>query len=280
MPQKKVKQSVRDFYNAVGWQQVDEGVYQNASFEDLRPVSREYIHKCHMRVNRFFSHQGKYFLDAGSGPIQYPEYLSYSQGYQYRVCVDISIVALREAREKLDEHGLFVVSDIANLPFENDTFQDLVSLHTIHHLPREDYRQAYLELKRVLKKGGTAVVVNGWDSSPIMRFFWRPMLFMERILGNRLNKQQGLENGSGTDEQKPDRTFVHKVDAKNLRILLGSDLLVTIKVWRSVSVRFLRAMIHPFLFGRLWLRILFLAENLFPGFFGEKGQYPLIIFTG
>ena len=40
------------FYDQVGWQQVSEGQYQNARYEDLRPVSREYIHRCHLRVNR------------------------------------------------------------------------------------------------------------------------------------------------------------------------------------------------------------------------------------
>ena len=33
---------------------------------------------------------GDLFLDAGSGPVQYPEYLTYSEGYRYRVCADIS----------------------------------------------------------------------------------------------------------------------------------------------------------------------------------------------
>ena len=92
----QVKQQVRQFYDQVGWQEVGAGVYQNARFEDLRSVSREYIHKCHLRVARHLSPEGEYFLDVGSGPIQYPEYLEYSNGYQARVCADISIVALQE----------------------------------------------------------------------------------------------------------------------------------------------------------------------------------------
>ena len=130
-------------------------------------------------------HSGKYLLDAGSGPIQYPEYLTYSEGYQYRVCLDISIVALIDARERIGDHGLFVVADIAHLPFKNDAFDDVVSLHTIHHLPPEEYQPAYFELKRVLKPGATAVVVNGWSDSAIMRFFRLPMRFMEKLFHNR-----------------------------------------------------------------------------------------------
>ncbi len=40
----EVKQEVREFYDQVGWQVVGEDLYQNARYEDLRPVSQEYIH--------------------------------------------------------------------------------------------------------------------------------------------------------------------------------------------------------------------------------------------
>ena len=102
----EVKEEVRQFYDEVGWQLVGADVYQNARYEDLRPVSRQYIHDCHLRVARHLRPQGRYLLDAGSGPVQYPEYLEYSRNYQYRVCADISITALKEARRRLGEHGL------------------------------------------------------------------------------------------------------------------------------------------------------------------------------
>jgi hypothetical protein len=34
---------------------------------------------------------------------------------------------------------------------------------------------------------------------------------------------------------------------------------------------------HDLTGGRLWLRLLFGLEERFPHFFGEKGQYPLIV---
>ncbi|MEK6222393.1 MAG: hypothetical protein N2D54_09095, partial [Chloroflexota bacterium] len=110
-----VKQHVREFYDQVGWKQVSEGIYQNARYEDLRPISRDYITNCHMRIRRHINPSGRYLLDAGSGPIQYPAYLTYSEGYEKRVCLDISITALVEARNRIGEHGFFVVADIAKL---------------------------------------------------------------------------------------------------------------------------------------------------------------------
>ena len=277
MAESNVQQDVRKFYDAIGWQQVSEGVYQNAQYEDLRPVSREYIHKCHLRINKYLKHSGKYLLDAGCGPIQYPEYVAYSEGYTYRVCLDISIVALLEARERIKKHGLFIVADIAHMPFKYDAFDDAVSLHTIHHLPPEEYRPAYFELKRVLRSGATAVVVNGWSDSAIMRLFQFPIRAMEKIFHAAENNQKRLESAE-EGQLKPAGTFVNKLTASTLRQLLGEDFPIKICVWRSVSVRFLRAMIQPSLFGRFWLKVLFMKEEWFPGFFGVYGQYPLITF--
>ena len=274
------KQDVRKFYDQIGWQKVSEGTYQNARFEDLRPVSRSYIHKCHLRVNRYLAPSGRYLLDAGSGPIQYPEYLAYSEGYQFRVCLDISIVALNEARDRIgNDRGLFVVADVANLPFKNDVFDGIVSLHTLHHLSGGDYVPAYLDLRRVLIDGGNAVVVNGWGESMLMSWFRKPILLMERLFQEQ---SPSFEQDNATEEKakkKPKGTFVHKLNTQRLRDVLGDGFPISISVWRSVSVRFLRAMIHPFLLGRFWLWILYGLENIFPNYFGEKGQYPLITFT-
>ena len=61
MEDQEVKQQVRAFYDQVGWKTVGEGLYQNARYEDLRPVSREYIHRCHLRVNRHLQPTGIYY---------------------------------------------------------------------------------------------------------------------------------------------------------------------------------------------------------------------------
>jgi ubiquinone/menaquinone biosynthesis C-methylase UbiE len=283
MDEMEVKQQVRQFYDRVGWQTVSDGMYQNARYEDLRPVAHEYIHRCHLRVNRYLKPQGKYLLDAGSGPIQYPEYLTYSQGYDYRVCVDISIVALEEARKRIGQHGLFVVADVANLPFKPDVFDGLVTLHTLHHLPSSDQPKAYQELYRVLMSGRSGVVVNGWTESSLMRRSRWLVNLMER-LGSGLSHQPNPTASKIASEPapapvKPDPTgtFIKKQDASSLRQQLQGKMDFEIKVWRSVNVRFLRAAIHPQLGGRFLLKILYSLEERFPSYFGKNGQYPLVV---
>jgi len=49
MDVQETKQGVRKLYDQIGWQKVSAGTYQNAQYEDLRPVSRRYIQKCHLR---------------------------------------------------------------------------------------------------------------------------------------------------------------------------------------------------------------------------------------
>ena len=285
MTENNIKQQVRDFYDQVGWHELSEGLYQNARYEDLRPVAREYIHRCHLRVSRHIASSGYYLLDAGSGPIQYPEYLEYSNGYQYRVCADISIQALLEARKRIKSHGLYVVSDVANLPFASDVFDGVVSLHTVHHLSIDEHPQAYSEMFRVLRSSRSAVVVNGWHQPPLGEFFRRLRKFTLRVQGlikHRILKQQTRTEGInplGTIQgnESPKSTFVQKNRPSWFKEEIGSRFPIEIFVWRSISVKDLRTFVHDGWGGRGILRILFWLEERFPNWFGEKGQYPLIV---
>lgn len=266
------KQQVREFYDQIGWSQIGEGLYQNARYEDLRPVAREYIHKCHLRVNRHLASTGDLLLDAGSGPVQWPEYLTYSEGYRYRVCADLSITALREARQRLGAKGLYVVADIANLPFKAEAFDGVVSLHTIHHLPLAEHRRAYLELFRVLKIGKSAVVVNGWYNPLLMRIA-EPFIRLGRALSG--HPEKGRKNQSAQED--PTGTFVQKMTPRWLKRELNGMLNFEIYPWRSLSPRFMRWFVRPQLGGQAFLRFVFWLEETFPRFFGENGQYPLIV---
>jgi SAM-dependent methyltransferase len=281
MAEKSMQKQVRQFYDDIGWQKLENDLYQNAQFEDLRPVSSEYIQRCHLRVNRYLKPAGKYLLDAGSGPVQYPEYLTYSAGYEYRVCLDISITALLDARDRLKGHGLYVLADVTNLPFPKDLFDGVVSLHTLHHLTSNDQIKAYHEIYRTLSPGANGVIVNGWQKSMLMEKLNRLMAFIERlkkqvkkgIKKDPVRKNDSADLGSGI----PDRTVVEEINAPFLKEKLDGIIPMKIFVWRSVNVRFLRAFIYPWLGGRYWLKFLYWLEDRFPHYLGENGAYPLIV---
>ncbi len=290
MTDDQVKKNVREFYDRVGWQMVDGDHFQNAQYEDLRPVSREYIHRCHMRVKRHLAPQGQYLLDAGSGPVQYPEYLSYSAGYNARVCMDISIVALKAARKRLGDHGLYVVGDVAHLPFKSETFDGVVSLHTIHHIPMQDKLLAYDELYRTLNPGKQMVVVNGWTNAPLMtrlsgfmgfmkraHLWWRTKIKNEEVEETEkpaLDKDHASSRG---EQVSPQGTYVHKLSAEWLTKALQGRMDHEILVWRSVSVPFMRSVFYKDWGGKFWLKLLYWLEEVFPHLLGRIGQYPLIV---
>ncbi|NLG41084.1 MAG: hypothetical protein GX544_05215, partial [Chloroflexi bacterium] len=130
--------------------------------------------------------------------------------------------------------------------------------------------------------------VDGWSEVPLakaMNFFMR--------VANRLRRWTGKEaapmpNGTPASQannadkqaaQEPVGTFVLKTSAKWFHSVMKGVLPYEIRVWRSVSVKFLRSVIQPEWAGRFWLKVLYRLEEWFPHYFGEKGQYPLIVIS-
>ncbi len=286
----EVKREVQQFYDQYGWKQIGEGLYQNSRYEDLRAVSNSYIRHCRERVGRYLPKSGHLILDGGSGPIQYPEYEDYSRGFDRRVCLDISSLALREARNRIGDHGLFVVGDLANLPFRNDVFDAMVSMHVIYHLPMEDQESAFREFYRSLKPGGRAVVIYSWgEHSSLMRLTRLPVRFAGSLLRyysrirygrNRPLQVKGREVDSETEAllTKPG-LYSFKHDSRWLESKVGDLPGFEIRVWRTVSSAFLRALIHRQFFGQFWLKFLSWLEERFPHYLGRRGQYPMILFN-
>ncbi len=282
------KKILQDFYDQIGWQKKNEegaNLFIDAlKWEDLRPVVSEYIHNCHLRVNRYISNQGQYLLDAGSGPIQYPDYLTYSQGYDFRICVDISYLALKEARQKLGDKGIYILGDITNIPLQDNAVDGAVSLHTIYHVPKDEQLAAFRELYRVLKPEATAVVVYSWPGSLLMNWFLYPRRvkrtvrgwvqklksFVKRVLRWKSRKKI-LAQGSS-----PEPPYYYAHDQKYFENNL-TGIEYQIVVWRSVAVAFMRTYIHPRLFGAAIMRWIYRLEEKNPLLFGRIGQYPLFV---
>jgi SAM-dependent methyltransferase len=264
-----VKRDVQRFYDEIGWHRSDEEKpFGDAElFEDLRPVSRDYIHACHQRVNQHLKRPGRYLLDVASGPIQYPEYLTYGEGFDYRVCVDLSRTALAAARKKLgDERGLFVLGDITKLPLRSDTIDGVVSLHTIYHVPADEQETAFLEVERVLRPGRSAVVVYSWSDSLVTRILFAPAWPIRQAM--RIARTlRGATNGALYYHP-------HSYDWFSKHRWPFSARIVS---WRSVPVLPMKVYLHAWLGGSAILRGLQRVEERYPELMGRIGQYPLII---
>jgi ubiquinone/menaquinone biosynthesis C-methylase UbiE len=263
-----LKDSVRSFYESVGWNADDHGTYQDAArFEDLRPVGRDYLSRCHARVSRHLPRHGRYLLDVASGPVQRDEFLVYSVGHRRRVCVDLAMSALRGARRRLGRHGLYVIGDITRLPFRDDTFDGAVSLHTIYHVPAEQQSEAFVELYRVVREGTAAAVVYSWGKHGPLMFPFDTVPNKIASLFRRMNGARGAEPRLYFAPQAPG-WFRREVAAR---------IPVEVTVWRSLSPFCQRHFIPDNAFGSWLLDRIWALEERWPRLFGWLGNYPLFV---
>lgn len=263
----QTKANVKRFYDDFGWNAGHDGVYQDArDSEDLREVSQEYILRCHLRLNKHLGQGGTYLLDVASGPIQYPAYLSYSDHFTYRICADISFKALKEAKKKLADKGIYLLCDVTNLPLNAQVVDAVISLHTLYHVPKEEQLKAYSELYRVLKQGGTSVVVYSWGGrSILMNFFLLPIKAYSYLKRKLVRSESGETLYFYAHSY---RWFQREIEDKYRAKLYA---------WRSVNVPFLKTFIHPKLAGRFLLRLIYWLENRAPEIMGRIGAYPLFV---
>ena len=282
-------ESVMRYYDEIGWIPNKDGIIEDVGrFDDLRPVSREYIHRCHLRVGKHIPGRGKYLLDVASGPVLYPEYVAYSEGYDNRICMDISIAALRAAKGKLGDKGIYILGDITNLPLKNASVDAFVSLHTIYHVPEEKQAASFKELERVLKNGSTGVVVYSWgDHCLTMGFLTTVYSALRRLLKivlpaslvdwlrGGVSRAQTQAN-TATTNKKPE-LYYHPHDYNWFQREIPSRADWDVRVWRSVNTLFMRQYVHAKLLGRPLLSMLFRMEDAFPHLFGRFGQFPLMV---
>ena len=108
---------VNKFYNENGWNLKNQKTLDAQLFEDLRKVATKYVSKCRLRLLRHIPKKGENILDFASGPIQYPEYLKYSEKYKYRHCVDFSKKAINVAKKKIGKKGKYYCQNFFKIKF-------------------------------------------------------------------------------------------------------------------------------------------------------------------
>jgi ubiquinone/menaquinone biosynthesis C-methylase UbiE len=78
--------------------------------------------------------------------------------------IDVSMKMLERARKRISKTGqknyTLYLGDCRHLPFEDGTFDILMTQYLLDILPIEDFIPILLEFRRVLKDGGKIVLVN------------------------------------------------------------------------------------------------------------------------
>jgi ubiquinone/menaquinone biosynthesis C-methylase UbiE len=196
-----------------------------------------------------------------SGPIQYQEYLRYSEHFRTRVCVDLSQRALDMAATKLGTRGDYRCGDFLTMPFADASVDAAVSLHTIYHMHAADQAAAVRKLLRVTKPGGVVVIV-----------YSNPRYFVS-VLGAPLRRLfrliRPIRDASG---EHPDTIYFHRYPHSWWR-QFEDQAAVGLFPWRTFATRDQKALLMNSRIGS-WL---FALEERFPAFFLRVGCYPMIV---
>jgi ubiquinone/menaquinone biosynthesis C-methylase UbiE len=214
---------------------------------------------CRRKVLEYLPQSGERILDAGSGPIQYPEYLEYSAGFSKRVCVDVSQRALDDARTKLGDRGDYVRASLLELPFPADHFDAAVSLHTIYHIDRERQEDAVRELIRVLQPGASAAVVYANPNRLVARLM--------RLAGRRRDPDP---------DAGPIYFFAYPLSWWQR---FSDGAAVEIVPWRSLNANESRRLIPDNAVGAGIFRAVLAFERAVPSWATWAGCYPMIVLT-
>jgi len=70
--------------------------------------------------------------------------------------IDISDFAVKQARERFS--GTFLTGSILKIPFLPNTFDLIIALEVLEHIPPTNTFKAFEEIKRVLKKSGLLII--------------------------------------------------------------------------------------------------------------------------
>jgi len=253
----EAEQRVAEVYGTVGWETEDDVTEDARLWEDLRKHAASYVSRCRLRVARHVPPQGRYLLDMASGPIQYPEYLEFSGGFEERYCVDLSAKALDAARRKIGDHGVFL---------QGSFFDCAISLHTIYHMARERQEEAVRKLLRVTRPGKPVIVVYS-NPRTIVDGFGLPRK-LRRAVG-RLVRRGATRKTGVYFHAHPLRWWRRFEDVADVRIW----------PWRALAAHHQRRLVPDSPFGERMLDLLFRAEDRFPRLFVGWFQYPMIVFV-
>jgi len=141
--------------------------------------------------------KGDRILDLGCGNGRLIKAL---EKYEIEYCgLDISEELVKNARKSFPLEK-FVVSNLLKTPFPKESYDAVISIATLHHLPSLNHKDAFVEMKRILKPGGK-LLISVW-------YFWNKPSFVSLIIEEALRKitgRSGLGFGDFYKDWKDDK---------------------------------------------------------------------------
>ncbi|MBN1949847.1 MAG: class I SAM-dependent methyltransferase [Bacteroidales bacterium] len=268
------KNRVFEYYNQINYDTKNSlKIYEDSpKWVDFREVSDAYIRNSFTKAKKYLD-KGKYLLDIASGPIGLEEYVGLSDNYEVRICADISVNALIQAKYNYQHReGMYLCCDITNIPIKENACDGVLCQHTLYHIPKNEQKTAVHEMYRVTKsQGKVAIVYSLFYNSWLMNISLLP-LQLYRIARHFAGKAYVR-----LFKSKPRLYFFpHSLwwFRRNFK-----DYNMEIFCWRTVNKYFLNVYIHKWFFGKKILSWLMKVEDKHPKTLAKFGDYPIIVIT-
>ncbi len=267
---------VRAFYDDFGWKRTEDGrFHDSALFVEEKNSTESYYLSTIQRLSQFLRPEGRYILDVASGPVFQPENQAFSAHFDKRICVDISIRALKEARRNIGEDkGIFINGDFTNLPLRDEICDNSMSIHTLYHVPKELQGTAVRELIRVTKPGSNIIILYNWA--------WHSWLMNVLLLPVRVVKAAQRLYRYLTVPAK-DRWlsgglyFYPHTPAWFEDIAKEKGMEVSFHALTSIHQDFVKYYVHDKVGGAALLRFVLRMEEKHSGYLGRHGAFGYVV---
>jgi SAM-dependent methyltransferase len=144
--------------------------------------------------------EGSFILEAGCGVGAQTKIMASKNPGSKFLSIDLSEYSIIEAEQLIKLSGIYNVefkkADIYNLPFEDGTFDSVIICFVLEHL--RNSLHALNELKRVLKKNGTLIAIEGDHGSA---FFYPDSEFAHLAINCQIQLQRQSGGNSNIGRQ-------------------------------------------------------------------------------
>jgi tRNA (uracil-5-)-methyltransferase TRM9 len=182
--------------------------------------TRHYVWGDFAEATTSISFSNKTVLDLGCGNGRLFEFLSDKNISSY-YGIDQSDKLIQVCLDRYKK-GHFSVGNLLKTPYENEQFDIVLCLATLHHIPTAKLRnQALSEIFRVLRPGGTLLMTN-W-------YFWNKTKFLQQIFSyNKLPLGDFLMPWKTGDGKKVTDRYFHAWTKRETRQLLENSGFINI----------------------------------------------------
>ncbi len=176
--------AISDIYKTIeqSYDRMGETYHQNRNNEKLYPKLEEFYE---------LLPQSGTVLDAGCGVGKPTSEFLAEKGFDV-VGVDISKRMVNLAKRNVP-NARFYQKNILDLDFPDASFDGIICVYTLWHIPRSDHSSIIKNFRRMMRDGGILVLNTGvFESEGMSQFFGEPMLWSTNDPMETLSAVKGL----------------------------------------------------------------------------------------